>query len=380
MSGAQNLLARVLRVVRHDLVVLPALAIATVLTVLAGAEIGCRIAYPQTSGDACTVPDPVMGLRFRTNCVSHVKVAEGPWVDNVYNDCGSRSATPCAVPADRRPRLAIFGNSISQGFMVPYSDTYGVRLAQAASVLCHRPIDVQNVARETYDWRTTSLDLEEALQLKPSLLATTVIPFDLETDPEKSVHGPASRAEQSIFKRLSELSSESRALTIAKSLYYANGDNFVKLYMSYGEKANFLRTPLSPFWEARLILFDKLLADLAERANRQKVPVLLIFVPQQAQAMLAGRQTPPAAVAPYQLSERIAALSAKHGIHYVDTTSAFAHAANPSDLYYRVDGHPSPKGQHLIADVALGAITSTPTLRQALCGSIPPAGHSGGGS
>ena len=377
MTDAQRLWPRLLRGLGHDLVVLPAIALATVLTVLGCAEIGCRAAYPERTGDACAIADPVLGLRFKANCASRSKAAEGPWVENVYNDCGSRSATACAPPRDGRPRLAIFGNSISQGYLIPYDDSYGVRLARDAAALCHRPVDVQNFARETYDWRKTSLDLDEALNVNPDLVITTVIPLDLETDPENNPHGPQAHAESSIFKKISELTTESRALAIAKSLFYKNGNNFVKLYLSYGEKANFLREPMSPFWERRLVMFDGLLQEIADKARRRGAPVLLAYVPQQAQALLAAGDGRQPGIAPYALSARIAALAARHGIYFVDATPAFAREPNPTDLYFRVDGHPSPKGQHVIAEVIRSKIASSPDLRDRFCRA--PAGPSGRG-
>src|ERR1700733_9444277 len=84
------------RLPRRDLVILPLLSILTIAFLLVGSEVGARHFFPESAGgDPCRVSDPTIGFKYRPNCTSRVKSAEGPWVMNHYNDCGYRTQQSC---------------------------------------------------------------------------------------------------------------------------------------------------------------------------------------------------------------------------------------------------------------------------------------------
>ena len=80
---------------RRDIVLLPLISMLTLLCMLAGAEVITRIVWPEQIVNSCQVPDPSLGFRYRPNCSSTMKSAEGPWYTNDYNECGYRSAASC---------------------------------------------------------------------------------------------------------------------------------------------------------------------------------------------------------------------------------------------------------------------------------------------
>ena len=155
---------------------------------------------------------------------------------------------------------------------------------------------------------------------------------------------------------ISLTSDSSRAIYVAKNLYYKNRESYMNLYLHYGEKANFLRPPFSAFWQTRLAAYDELLGKMAEKAHGQKVPLVLVYVPQQAQAVLLGVKDLPRGVDPRAFSRAVGVLAAKHGIFYVDTSEAFGRTSNPTDLYYRVNGHPSGAGHAVIAKAVVAQL------------------------
>ena len=67
----------------------------------------------------------------------------------------------------------------------------------------------------------------------------------------------------------------------------------------------------------------------------------------------------PQGVDPRAFSEALAALAARHGIYYVDTSEAFGRFSNPTDLYYRVNGHPSGAGHAVIAKAVVTQLLKT---------------------
>ena len=92
---------------RRDLWLLPLIALLTMLALSAAAEVGARMGWPEQKFNSCKIPDRALGYRFKPNCTSVMKAAEGPWFTNTYNSCGYRSPQSCrAAPAGTR-RIAL---------------------------------------------------------------------------------------------------------------------------------------------------------------------------------------------------------------------------------------------------------------------------------
>lgn len=347
---------------KRDLVLIPLLVVLTLACLLGTSELLAYHFYPAEDLDACQIPDDTMGTRFKPDCTSTTKAPEGPWVTNHYNECGFRSATSCATKPKGTLRIAAFGSSLTQGYIVPFDQIYPVRVATELKSLCHRPIDIQDVASVGYNWNREKLNFAQALKLDPDILITSIVPFDLERDPEDFEQERASPSsvpppQPSLISRLYvAIKQKARSAYVAQYFYFKDAKVFTNLYLMYGEKANFLRTPFSPFWQKRLDSYEKLLTDLADQAHAAHVPLILVYVPQRAQvAMISG--TPiPAGVDPWAFSKAIGDMAARHGVVYVNTSDDFSHLKNAADLYYPVDGHPSGAGHAVIADAVVSRL------------------------
>ncbi|WP_416423974.1 SGNH/GDSL hydrolase family protein [Pseudomonas sp. App30] len=359
------------RLPRRDLVLIPMLVGVTLAVLLGAGEGLARYFYPAQQLDSCQIPDDIMGTRFKPDCTSSTKAPEGPWVTNHYNDCGFRSQGSCASKPAGALRIVAFGSSLTQGYLVPYEQSYPVRVGASLATSCHRAIDVQDVASIGYNWSRAKLDFDEAVKLAPDLLITSIVPFDLERDPadfEASSAPAAPAPEPPLLNRLYvAIKEQARSAYVAQYFYFKNAEAFTDLYLHYGEKANFLRTPFTPFWQSRLDTYEKLLADMADQARAAHVPLVLVYVPQRAQvAMISGTRTPPG-VDPWAFSRAIGDIARRHGIVYVNTSDEFSHLKNAADLYYPVDGHPSGAGHAVIADAVVQRLVNLPDDRFASC-------------
>jgi lysophospholipase L1-like esterase len=241
--------------------------------------------------------------------------------------------------------------------------------------LCHRPIDIQDVASVGYNWRREKLNFAQALKLDPDVLMTSIVPFDLERDPEDfeqetaSASSPPPPTPPLISRLYVAIKQQARAAYVAQYFYFKDAKVFTNLYLMYGEKANFLRTPFSAFWQKRLDTYEQLLTDLSDQAHAAHIPLILVYVPQRAQvAMISG--TPiPSGVDPWAFSKAIGDMAARHGITYVNTSEDFSHLKNAADLYYPVDGHPSGAGHAVIADAVVSRLISMKDSKFADCAS-----------
>ncbi|HMA50712.1 MAG TPA: SGNH/GDSL hydrolase family protein [Magnetospirillaceae bacterium] len=339
---------------KRDLWLLPLISLATLLVLVIVAEAAARIAWPEQKTNSCTKPDSALGYRFMPDCTSRMKSAEGPWYTNDYNDCGYRSAQPCTpVPAGTR-RIALIGSSLAEGYLVPYPDTIGARLAQDLTRRCGAPVEVQNLGGMGYfSARRPMLRLEEALTLRPNAVILVLTPFDLETgimeeEEDLTPAGPVVN-HLGVRGRLFIHLKESRAFMMAQHFRFRDMAVYLPLYLNYGDKADYLRPPFTPPWQERLRRLDERLGQLSERAHAAAVPLVIAFVPQEAELVLMTQQAPPPGVHPDALPEAIAAIAARHDVGFVDTSDVLKTQANPELLYYQVDGHLSGDGQPLAA-------------------------------
>lgn len=355
---------------------LPLLCLLTAVCMLGMAEAASRIAFAQHEKDACMVADPALGTRFKPDCVSHVKSAEGPWVTNSYNACGFRSPQPCGPTPPGAVRVAILGSSIAQGYLVPYHETFAARASEALTRTCGRPVQFQNLASIGYIWGRLAIRAHDALALKPAAAVIVVVPFDLQQSAPSTNKAPAAKLNrQSPMKRIESVLKESRAVVAAQHYLFSRPQFYVPIYLHYGDRANFLRPPFSPLWEQRLHNFDSLMGQIAAEYHAAHIPLLLVFVPQRAQAALLAEHEYPPGINPYAFGDALGKIAASHGIDYLNLSANFAAIHKAASLYYPVDGHLDGAGDGVLAkDLVPALMHDVPALSTCVSHNVLAAG------
>jgi GDSL-like Lipase/Acylhydrolase family len=367
---------------RRDYVLLPLLSLLTVGVLFTVTEVVTRLVWSEHEDDVCFINDPVTGFRFKPNCTSRVKNAEGNWTSNSYNDCGYRSPTSCGAKPPGSVRIAILGSSVSQGVFVPYDETFPARVAAALKRDCHKTVDVQNLGVPNTSPIYVYRRLKEALSLKPDIVLFVLTPFDLEQhmDPEQLAHrndpnpvieAPAATIQLTPYKRLQKFLTDSRTTYVAQHFLLQNQETFIRLYLLYGDKADFLRQPFTPAWERRFEDLDLIVGDMAKRIQASGSTLLLMPVPSRAEAAMLSYRHPLPRVDAAAFSKRIAQIAERHGAGYVDLMSEFKETPRPEDLFYVVDGHVTSQGYAVIAHGL---------LEKLMDGSVPPLRACSGGA
>jgi hypothetical protein len=350
---------------RRDLILIPLLALATVLAMLLAAEVGSRVAFSESGGESCQ--DMVSGVpgKFLANCVSRRKSAEGPVVENAYNDCGYRTPTPCGTHPSGIIRVALMGSSTAEGFKVPYAETFAARLTELLSTACRRPVEFQNMGAPA-----SMLDIyrrtEEALAMRPDAIMLVLGAIDLKTPftrdemarreapfppPGPGIAAPEERRKnRSLVGWLSDLAVNSRALVVAQHFLYQDNATYVRLYMLHGEDADYLRPPLSAAWRQRLDDLGVLIGGMVRKAGARGAPVILAWSPTRIQAALMADATRPPNADPALVGAALATIAAREGATFIDTLPAFAEQRMPERFFYAVDGHMTGDGAAVFAD------------------------------
>jgi len=359
---------------RRDLLILPLLSLLTIVFMLVSCELVSRYFFVEGGRDVCIVADAKIGFAFRPGCTSRIKAPEGPWVTNQYNDCGYRTLESCGPKPPNSTRIALIGSSVAQGWHVDYEQTFAERTAKELSQRCARPVQVQNLGRELCSFACMYHRVDEALALKPNLLLIAISPFDIEITSASDVQNrnkpipplgsnktQAETQQSHVFiKQTQRLLTESRTMLAAEHFLFQDPSTFLKLWLINKDKADFLRPPFSQKWEQRLGYVDLILGEIAVKARAANVPVVLVEVPNLAQAAILASPDPPHDVSADALNQRLQQISERHGIRFVDVLDQFRRTAQFSRIYYVVDGHLNGEGNVLISRPTVDSVTQGP--------------------
>ncbi len=354
------------RLPRRDFLLLPLISLATILVMLGLSEITARYVFVERWRGSCGVPDDLHGYRFKPNCTAYVQAAEGPEVESAFNDCGYRTKEPCAPPPPGTIRVATLGASTAEGLKVQYDQIFLALTGKSLTQLCNRPVEFQNMGVAGYKPLDQYLRVDEALALKPDIVMMVIVPFDMEeaTDPKrlanrknpellrraKLADDAATQPSHGLYEYVGDLVSNSRAIVAAQHFLYQDPATYTRLYLALGDKAGFLRVPLSPAWERRLADLDLLLGEMADKIHAAGVPFFLVLGPLHAQAALLDPASRPPGIDPFAFGRRVAAIAAAHGILFMDALEGFPRTGRPDQAFYPVDGHMNAEGHQIFAD------------------------------
>ena len=346
------------RLPRRDFVLIPMLCGLSVLLTLAVAEMSARVIFPEHQQDSCAIASADHQVAYRPNCRSTVKSVESPWLENVYNACGYRTADPCDPKPAGGYRVAVLGSSISSGYLVPYNETAAARLVADLKERCRIPVDVQNLAAPGAGIGEALDHLDAALALKPDVIVMAISGHDLEVLPAEQpvakieTDAAAAPAQHGLLAGMRDLTvwlRVSRAVQVAQHFIYENIDTYLPLYLKHGDEADFLRPPLSRAWQNRLAIFGREIKDIQAQAHQSGVPFLLVFVPPRADALLLHWKHRPPEIDPQMLGRLLASIAERKHAGYIDLTETFGNRSDVDKLYYPLDSHPDSAANELMA-------------------------------
>ena len=380
--------------IKRDWIVLFCLSLLTCCIVIFLIELVSRQLFSEskTSTLSCMIlNDPETGVRAIPNSVCWQKIEEGPAVEYRYNECGHRTDLPCNSKASDTLRIVSIGASISEGFGVAYRQTFAARLPRELSLLTGRKYELYNEGMEWGGPQTVDLRFADALSVKPDLILWTIHPLDLEmpllpwwiTQPPNNEPATLHSAWQRIVtayrenpiswleherQRVIHSLNQTSIMFLLQHLFYLSESQYVRSYLQ-NDNAGFLMKQNSPAWTPYWRQFDRVTADIASRAEKAGVPLVVAVIPQRAQAVLISTGSWPEGVDPFAFGDEMKSVVESHGAIYLDLLSEFRNIPNPGRLYYPVDGHLNADGQGVVAKLlarklADGTIPSLGRARQ----------------
>ncbi len=361
---------------RRDVIILPLLCLATLLLLVGIPELLAEHAFYEQKTDSCLRPDPMLGSRALPNCQARYKSGEGPWAENDYNECGYRSRSSCLSKPPESFRVAVIGSSTSMGYLVPYDQTFAVRSEKLLTAKCGRTVEFQSLGGLGYQWGRMEARMDEALKLKPDLVIATLTPFDLRQPLDLPAVTAAAPPQGVVHGLVSELRSlvQGSSLWLAVLHYRAELPvTYLHFFLRDPDRAGYLDKPITPFWQHQLVYTKRLIIDLAVKARAGNVPILLVFVPLRAQAVLLQHQAEFPQNDAMAFDGAVAKLAEQAGIHFMDATPMLAAAADLDPLFYAVDDHITGAGSAMLADEVSHAVIAGHYPGLLECGSMASA-------
>ncbi len=357
----------------RDYLLLPAIAVLTVVLMFFVSEVGTRLAWSEAqTGPECHVSDPTLGIVNLPNCTMRVKVPETGWISYHYNECGFRSSEACGPKPPGTRRVAVLGTSFAEGTSVPYEQSFSALSAAQLSRSCHGPVEFQNLGVYDLPLGKVPLRVGPALRLQPDAAILVLAPFDLEKlnrpDEDNEPAGfrqvtttaPAAPVQRvDMLSRAKGMVKDSRALTVAEHFMFENPDIQIPMYLRYGDKADFLRPPFSPAWQQRLAAADAIIGETAARFHAAGVPLLLMVIPQRTQAELLSMKKRPPGIDPFAIQRALSSIAEKHGVGYIDLSSQIMRDPHPANFYYPVDNHLNEDGSRVVARSIVASLSSS---------------------
>jgi hypothetical protein len=346
-------------------VVLPAVALLTAASCIAGLELTARFVLPEQLAETCQMP----AGSFRAGCVSHMKAAEGPWITVAFNACGSRSIHPCEVlPTEER--VVVIGSSISRGYGVHYQDMFASRAEAMLAQACSTPVVFQNLSirwptePDSAAWSNVTAAAHEAAALQPKTIMMFVTPWDLSQYHEEGSVAPRSGWKAtSVFRMLSSvartvrLAREHSRFVLAMRHFLNRRDQvFVDGHLTKGDETDYLRTGWAAAWSARIAMVARFVEPVAAEARLAGANFAVVYIPLEPDVLLAEHKAVETDTNPFALPNRLAGAASSHNWQFVDTLPTFAAADPHHQQFYRVNGHPNAVGHATVARAIANAL------------------------
>lgn len=335
---------------------------------MAAVEIIVRVAFPQKlttlyrSGETLGLPDPVLGHVNNPGVIANVSGPEFS-VDYQISPQGFRGPTIYGpTPAPGVTRILAVGDSFTFGASSDHEDIWIARTEATLKAAGHR-VEIINAGVEGYDTASSVLSLERLYdQYRPDIVVYGFVLNDLFTNKPIEMTQSGERVSPeglSLVGFKQRKRGRLQSVRLLRSLLMRDDAAYRRMYMMTARKEYYLNPP-SPRVRAQIDVTKDLLSRAAGFCAENGARFFVLSMPQLYQVLAEANDDGAAGggIDPDYVDEELGAFAGQKGFAWVPTLDALAadYRAKGEELYFRLDGHLTPAGQAIVADVAAASL------------------------
>jgi len=360
-----------------------AIAAAMSLLLLVVLELSVRTFWPQVltgesiRGEHFSRPDDLL---VRTYVPGAVWRFHHPEYEVTYaiNADGFRDTNvrPRTKPPGQT-RVLLLGDSFTFGYGSDYEAIWPV-LAERKLLQQGHQVDLVKAGVEGMNTRAELALLHQLLgRYHPDAVVVGFLINDLyDNSPSSTTSSPGPSRAESVTPtpwRPPKL----QLLILARRLITASDAGYAALYMMAPQRGEYLRVPLSPGAERQRGVTEQLLREMDRVCDSAGTPLAVLSIPQQFQ-VLYDRLHPGDTTVNVRLYDQLfARLAAAEDFGWVPALDRFVAAGRGPALFYRLDGHLTPAGNQVLAEVFVREVMPQLNRRLALTRRVAAATSSG---
>jgi lysophospholipase L1-like esterase len=370
-SGTARKPAIVLRFLKDAAIVI-GVSVALVLI----AELFLRAFFPQrlegTSlrGQRFSVRDEVLGMRYVPGAIWRFTHPEYE-VEYAINADGFRDAREHPVPKPNGTvRMLVLGDSFTFGQGANYEDTWPVLIERQFERVGNHRIDVVKAGMQSMDTRSEFLLMQELVKkydadvivvgfLINDLYANSLYGIEQEqlTLVTSAENGTRDDAAESWFRTMkntfvrNDRGGTFHLLNLSRRTLLANDSLYCRLYIA-SARGDFMSEPWKPEVSEQVKITETLFKKMHEYAQSNGKQLIVLSIPQQFQVLYLEEYPGSREVDVAAFDRYFAGVARRHGFAWINSLESFAQAKeDPAKLFYRWDGHLTPAGNRVVADV-----------------------------
>jgi lysophospholipase L1-like esterase len=356
-------------------------------------EMVLRSFFPQIviatpiQGEHFSIADDIMGMRYVPGARWRFKHPEYT-VEYAINADGFRDTKPHPVPKPVGTiRVLLLGDSFTFGQGTNYDQTWAVLVERLLEESGNSQIDLVKAGIQAMDTRSEFILMQELI--KKYQADAIVIGFLMNDVDANSLHGierereasagsdshgraPEEKAQStdSWFKAMRhtiirrQSGDTFQLLNLIRRLLIANEDMYCKLYLSSAWE-EYLRNPWPPTVMQKVRITEMLFKKMSDFAQSLGKQLIVFSIPQQFQVLCSTEGVSSDHIDITSYDRYLSEVANQKNFVWVTTLESFKKAKqNHTKLFYRWDGHLTPAGNRVVAEVFFQRIVPLLDARQ----------------
>ncbi len=340
---------------RLDWIILPVIAIVTIVMLVAGTQVIVRTNRMHTiwTIQKCVLPSNT-GLHAIPNSACVVTNSDGKNVEYRFNSCGDRTPFDCAKKPEGVYRIVLIGSSVAMGWDVSEPDSLAERLSSSLSEAAGRRVEVYNFAM--FGPGDLSERVSRVKALQPDLILWVMSSHDVdkrkmkdrEQEPQQSPRGPHG---------LNSLVNVPMTANLLRGVLYHSQSAYMAAYLKNVREAARLPENSKSEEEGRMAQFSSYVMTIVDEAKGAGAPVVATVVPNRGESDLLEMSPGSAVDGADRLGDELRAILVSNGATYIDAVTPLQRAPNLDKLYDRVGYHLNANGHAVLTQILAKALT-----------------------